>query len=252
MILLLLSLTHAAEAPVPPLERDEPDVIIDVVEPVWATRDALSRRLRDLGYLTQRVRDDRTVFHHDTPWHPSVHLLNDGRFEIRRGPVRVWHVGLTEEGRTTLGKHGTYRLDFGIPLPRSDFSDPTPRVEVRPLIGIVPDALLASKKRVRSARRNVLEAARPEFEAWSASVAAFASTWRLEVELPQRLHHDLSAAPSTERGYADLVRWGCTRTDTPEGDAARAVAADVLSGAFPVTHGGYDVDWDELCGTDDP
>lgn len=228
MWLLAVTSLLAAEAPPPP--EDDADVVIDVVAPGEEARKQLEERLEAVGYLRGRVRDDRTVYHHSIPSKPSLHLFHDGRYDLRRGPIRLVLMGQPTLRGSAPGRASLRAFGNGV-----DF-----------------DGIFLSRKRARQGQRAMLTAIQPEIAAWTDELSEAARQRYLAVELPQRMLTKLTSADDAQQGYAELVAWGCTRTDTPEGADARAVAADLLAAAFPLPHGTDPVDWAELCGFEAP
>jgi hypothetical protein len=235
--LLWTTLAGAQEDP-PPLEpQDDAPIVIEVLSTPDEALADLSTRLRAMGYLRPKRRGDQLVFLHRTPWRSAVHLYADGRFDITRGPIRF---NLLGAGRADVG---IMSACLGPALTTEDG-----RVLVPPVGCASLDGLLVSKRRHVGESARLLNDIRPEISAWSRAVSTFAWNERLEVSMPAEIRARIDAEADLEAGYQAAVDWACSRTSTPEGDAARGVAADVLGEVFPERHPGGDVDWDELCG----
>lgn len=84
-------------------------------------------------------------------------------------------------------------------------------------------------KPIERVKSDVYDATRDAVRALNDAVAARSSRNRLEVEIPAELQDiwDQTALPATER-HARLFTYWDTRTDTPEGDAARIVVETFL------------------------
>lgn len=234
----------AAEAPAPTPDDAPLDgvTVIDVTFNAAQARALLERKLHELGFLRGVEKRNKTVFHHRTPWRPSVHLLRDGRAELRRGVVRFNTFGIgfdrAEPGKLNVCTGPVFTTDD--------------QALILPAACLEPDAWFAGPRLVHHAQGEVIAKLTPYLHAWQDALATDAFRQRVDVEIPTRLRRMLGEAPTPEAGYADVVAWGCTRTDTREGDEARGVAADVLGAAFPSLHPDGDVAWDELCGWASP
>jgi hypothetical protein len=240
--LVALAVALAAETEPPPSDDAAlVDVtVIDVTVDVARARALLERKLRELGFPRGVEKRNKTVFHHRTPWRPSVHLMHDGRAEIRRGVARFNMFGIGFD-RAVPGK---LNVCTGALLEGEQDA------VIIPAACLEPDAWFAGKRVVHNAQGEVIAKLTPYLHAWQDAVAADAFRQRVDVEIPSRLRRMLDEAPTREAGYAEVVAWGCTRTDTREGEEARGVAADVLGAAFPTLHLNGDVDWRELCGAE--
>ena len=205
------------------LEEDEEMIVFGELE-AQRRRQQLDQDLRDLGYRAGKRKDGRTVYRPEVAWHPSVIIDDDGYAIIKRSPVRFepW-----VQGRSNL------RWISCIP--------PFTIMCIKLSGQLVSDAKLTPKKQV------VAEGIDPALDSWRAVVVANAMAERLGVAIPDMLEAtwqdggsgEVRLETPTERRAAILEFW-VSRACTPEGAAAREVAADFLRyevqpSAHPVT-----------------
>ena len=192
------------DAPVPGQEVEVQGAEIEVIAApeVARARDELIQRLRAEGYVRVKRRDGETVLIHALPYHPQVIIHDDGWIEVRRAPVRVH-------------------------APGRQFADEGPAAAylwciLVPTRCISPGGLIISRRKLEPMKAEVYEQSGDELRQLQQALATAAMERRIGQELPAelaRIWGDTSV-PAADRRRALLALWD-SRTDTPEGEAAR-------------------------------
>jgi len=191
-------------------------------------RGELTQSLRELGYDKGKRKDGRTIYRNQIAWRPDVVVDDDGYYTVKRSPVRLdWPDLPGVWGRPPVGV-----------LP----------CLVSPTLCIKAGGQVVSPRKLNAAKRQVHEGIADEAERWQQAVSARAMRHRLEDEIPVLLdgiwqegrgpggeHYD-----TREARRAALLDFWATRTDYPEGQLAREMAAiflemEVQGSQWPVT-----------------
>jgi len=230
------SAAPSAEAPppeapaAPPADSQPPPVSarvaseeIDVVESqeVLRKRAELYEALVEEGYIRRRRRgDDRTVFLSEDPWKPQVFVHDDGWVYFRRQPPRVHAPGRSFADQ---GTPAAYLLC--ILAPTSCVSIGGWLVSDRKLSGVQGEVLASTKDKIR---------------AMNDAVARRELGKRLNDDIPRDLERVWAQAelPADERRRLLFEYWD-TRTDTPEGDAAKGAIEAFFRGVIQQSESPY-------------
>jgi hypothetical protein len=209
---LLSLLAQAQDAPAEAGSDEEMIVFGDLEE--QRRRQDLTATLLDLGYRPGRDRNSgRTVYRPEVAWHPSVIIDDDGYAIIRRSPVRFepW-----VEGRSNL------KWISCIP----PFTVMCVRIGGR----------VVSERKLRHKKQFVAEGIDPALDVWREVLVANAMGRRLGEDIPDMLeavwqHGEVPLGDPLE-AYSDrraaILTFWASRACTPEGAAARELAADFV------------------------
>ena len=202
---------EAAPADDAPIPGDEIDVQSSL--PVAEAREALNRSLRAEGYLRAERRGDTVVYTHRLPYHPQVVVHDDGWIEMRRAPIRIRppNVDYADEAR---------------------FSDWLPCLTIIATARcIAPGGLLISERKLAPLREEVYGESGDEVRRLNDALAQAAMEDRLGRQLPAQLAAIWGDAALSEAARRErlLALWD-SRTDTPEGEAARQAIEAFLDG----------------------
>ncbi len=196
------------------------------------TFERLSRTLRGLGYKEGKVRRRGTVFRPETSWYPSVWLTPDGGVRFSRTPPKVTLpvlggevplqggcVGGLPMASAPTGRVGDQEGQSNLPARARDLATSS---GTNPLLCLDPAAAVVADRRMNPKKRRVLEAAEDDLRQWQGAVMqqSFVQTLMAKWQWMQELW--ASDQPAADRRAALLEHW-CTRTDTPEGQQARAL-----------------------------
>ncbi len=243
-LLLLLSSLALAQDPAPPAEpapvspappaapaaeeeEEAPlpgaEVTIFSVPEVARARDALVQQLRAEGYRRSERKDGYTIYHHDAPYRPQVVLHDDGWIQVRRERIRIHAPGRRFANEGSPLEYLWCATIIALPY------------------CISPGGQLISKTKLEAFKEEVFDATQVEVRQLNNAVAGHAMEQRLSRDIPAQLEgiwRD-GSLPIQTRKDRILALWD-TRTDTPEGDAAREaienfMAAVIQTSATPYT-----------------
>ena len=196
--------TSEPEAPVPGQEVEVQGAEVEIIAApeVARARDELIQRLRAEGYTRVERRDGATVLLHALPYHPQVIIHDDGWIEVKRSPIRFHSPG-------------------------RQFADEGPIAAylwciIAPHLCVSPGGLVISKRKLDPLKAEVYDSTRFELRQLNDAVAAVATERRIGHDIPEELARIWGDAsiPAPERRRRLLELWD-SRTDTPEGEAAR-------------------------------
>jgi hypothetical protein len=221
--LLLLSLARAEDAPEAPAapepapSPDDDTLVIEEGSPEELRRRAeLYQELRDNGYRKGKRKGEFTVFNAYVPWQPRVLVHDDGWILVKRAPPRIHAPGRSFADE---GKKREYL--WCLIAPTACIS-----------IGgwVVSDAKLGPRI------AEVYDRTHDEVRSLNDAVARRAMEARLNTQIPEDLEAIWGRAevPVEERRRLLFLYWD-TRTDTPEGDAAREAIVAFLDGVVQVS-----------------
>jgi hypothetical protein len=171
-------------------------------------RQAIVKELRDLGYTQVKREDGRAVFRSNVSWHPDVLLYDDGFMLMRRPPPR-----------------------FAPPDAPGIAGSPLACVLLLPCTRI--GGWLVSGRKLEPQKSEVALETHDVVEAWRSAVVDDAMRERLSVGIPSLLDAiwlggtgpEGEVLPTQEDRRKALLDFWATRSDTPEGDEARMIAA---------------------------
>ena len=214
--LFILSLARAEDAPPPPPAEDGTIVIEEGSPEELRRRAELFQELRDGGYRKGKRRGDFTVFNSYVPWEPRVLVHDDGWILVKRAPPRIHAPGRSFADE---GKKREYLWCL---------IAPTACVSVGGWV--VSDAKLGPRI------AEVYDRTHDEVRSLNDAVARRAMETRLNTQIPADLEAiwGRADAPVEERRRLLFLYWD-TRTDTPEGDAAREAIHAFLEGVVQVS-----------------
>jgi hypothetical protein len=245
---LIAGVVWAAEAVPQAAEGGEqPSEVVDVVGGSAGLRAKLDGALRSRGYRSPRRRSDRTVYIHRSTYKPRVILYDDGRLEMARAPIRFGPPGEGPWGS------GGQRLCVGIPTAPSETEVQTGPVAVTVVTNVMDlgcahlDGPLFDRRKLASATRDVLEDVGGLAAAWSRAVAEEAFDERLDLRLPGELQDLWFEAGGGEAGTEALIAYGCSRTESAEGDAVRSRVHGFLVGLDAPGIQQLDGGWRPVC-----
>jgi hypothetical protein len=208
---------------------DEVSEVVDVVGEAAMLRARLDRSLRSLGFRRPRARSDGVVYHHRRTFEPSLRLYDDGRFHWKRGPARI---GLPGQG--PWGSGGA-RMCGGVAVaPRETeiWVGPMQTTTVTNTLDmgcLHLDGQLLGARLYHGKVGRRMEQVGGLISEWTAAVADEAQQHRVAVALPAELRARWEQAGGGEAGADALIAHGCTRTETPEGDAVRRAIGELLT-----------------------
>ncbi|MDP2311758.1 MAG: hypothetical protein Q8P41_02560 [Pseudomonadota bacterium] len=163
------------------------------------------------GYVRRIRKNDRTVFLSNQPWKPRVIVHDDGWVYFKRQPPRIHAPG---KSFADQGSPAAYLLCI-----------------VSPLSCLSVGGWLVSPRKMGGVTSDVMDAAQDKLRGMNDAVA--------RRELGHRLNEDIPRDLDTIWGRADLLpadrrlllyEYWDTRTDTPEGDAAKGAVEAFLRG----------------------
>jgi hypothetical protein len=208
---LAVALARAEDgvAPADDVPSEELDVVAGSPE-VQRRRAEVYASLRAQGYRKGRRKGDYQVFNSETPWAPRVLVHDDGWVVTRRAPPRVHPPGRS-------------------------FSDEGSPAEylwciLAPPLCVSLGGVVVSERKLAHVRAEVLDATHEEVRALNDAVARRALSRRVNADIPADLEAiwGRSGLAPEQRRLLLFTYWD-TRTDTPEGAAARdAVRAFLL------------------------
>jgi hypothetical protein len=174
-------------------------------------RQAIVQELRQLGYTQVKREDGRAVFRSDVSWHPDVLLYDDGFMLLRRPPPR-----------------------FAPPDAPGLAGSPLACVLLLPCTRV--GGLFVSGRKLEPQKSEVALQTHDVIESWRTAVVDDAMRERLSVGIPTLLDAiwlggtgpDGESLPTPADRRAALLDFWATRSDTPEGDEARAIAATYI------------------------
>ncbi len=174
-------------------------------------RQAIVQELRSLGYTQVKRENGRAVFRSDVSWHPDVLLYDDGFMLMRRPPPR-----------------------FEPPKAPGIAGSPLACLLLLPCTHV--GGLLVSGRKLEPQKSEVAIETHEVVEAWRSAVVDDAMRERLSIGIPALLD-EIWLGGNGEEGQplptpADcrkaLLHFWATRSDTPEGDEARSIAASYI------------------------
>ena len=200
--------TFAAEVPPEPVVEE---VVVYADHRVVIAKDRIIQSLRAHGFTQRIERDDVTILRHGSPWRGEVHLHDDGRFDLRRQPVRVEGREMPWASRNSAGAWAGCLL--------------------WPYLCVRPAGQLYSRRRHQGGQDQTMGVLDDNVEEWQEALADRAHGEQLEA-LPERLQSlwdegialgsdgHLSTYP--ERRDALYDYWA-SRTETRWGEDVRAL-----------------------------
>jgi hypothetical protein len=194
----------ATEAPA----DDEIDVLAGSPE-VQRRRAEVYAALRAEGYRKGRRKGEYQVFNSDVPWGPRVLVHDDGWVITRRAPPRVHPPGRSFADEGSPAEYLWCLL--------------------APPLCVSIGGWTISERKLAPAKAEVLDATHDEVRALNDAVARRALSTRVGSDIPADLEAIWSRAdlPPEQRRLLLFTYWD-TRTDTPEGAAARAAVRSFL------------------------
>lgn len=219
--LLLVGLLHAEEpAPAPdggsvppPIGARVAGEEIDVKQSqeVLRRRAELYEALVREGYVRRLRRDERTVFLSEDPWKPRVIVHDDGWVYFKREPPRLHAPG---RSFTDQGSPAAYLLCI-----------------IAPTSCLSVGGWLVSPRKMGAVTANVMDSTRDKVRAMNDAVARRELGHRLNQDIPNDLEAIWSRTElAPEDRHVLLYAYWDTRTDTPEGNAAKGAIEAFLRG----------------------
>ncbi len=184
------------------------EITVTAAAPVARARDALFQTLRAQGYRAGRRQGDTVVFRSYVPYHPDVKVHDDGWIEVKRARPRIHPPGKSF-------------ADEGSPLAWLWCALPVALPFCVSLSGV-----LISPARLHALKEDVYQDTHEEVLDLSNAVTATRMDRRLNVDIPAMLEALWAEeqVPAALRRAA-LLEWWDSRTETPEGEAARDAAS---------------------------
>lgn len=216
----------APEAP-PPAEPTEPpgdslpppvgarvageEIDVQQSQEVLRKRAELYEALVKEGYVRRLRRNERTVFLSEDPWKPRVIVHDDGWVYFRREPPRLHAPGRSFADQ---GSPAAYLLCI-----------------IMPTSCISVGGLLVSPRKMGAVTAEVMDSTRDKVRAMNDAVARRELGHRLNQDIPRDLDAIWARTelPPEDRRVLLFAYWD-TRTDTPEGDAAKGAIEAFLRG----------------------
>ncbi len=201
----------AAWAAETPEEDSAYEVVVYADHLVNVARARLIQGLSAHGFTLRVERDDVTILRHEDPWRGEVRLHEDGRFEVRRQPVRV-------EGRE-------------MPWAKKNSVGAWAGCVLWPFMCVRPSGQFVSRRRNLEYRARAVGALEHNTHLWQEALADRAHAAQLEL-LPDRLvllweegrSLDGTEPLLTPEARRDaLYRYWNERTQTPWGEDVRRV-----------------------------
>jgi hypothetical protein len=192
-----------------PVGRDE--LIVRGEEEVLRYRAQVFQSLVEEGYRRRIRRGDRTIFLSEDPWKPRVIVHDDGWVYFRREPPRVHAPGRSYADQ---GSPAAYLLCI-----------------IAPTSCVSVGGWLVSPRKLNAVKAELLDTTKDEVRSMNDAVARRELGQRLYADIPRDLEQVWSREdlPASER-RALLFEYWDSRTETPEGDAAKEAVASFLRG----------------------
>lgn len=205
--------TNAAE-PEPEAEEAKPnaEIVVTAAPPVARARDELSQALRAQGYRAGVRRGEWTVFRSYTPYRPDVRVHDDGWIDVRRAKIRVHPPGKSFADEGSPISWLWCALPVALPF------------------CISVGGQVISPAKLHALKEDVYEGTREEVAALGDAVTQVRMEQRLNVDIPSQLEALWAEeqVPAAIRRAA-LLEWWDSRTETPEGEAARDAASAFMN-----------------------
>ena len=218
----------AADPPASPAPASAEPVLAPVVPPLQArvageelevqgSQEVLRKRaelyesLVREGYTRRLRKTDRTVFLSEDPWKPRVIVHDDGWIYFRREPPRIHAPG---RSFTDQGSPAAYLLCI---------LAPTSCVSI--------GGWLVSPRKLGAVKADVVDTTREKVRGMNDAVARRELGYRLNTDIPRDLDaiwQRIELSPEDRRVL--LFEYWDSRTDTPEGTAAKGAIESFLRG----------------------
>lgn len=186
---------------------------IDVIrsEEVLRKRAELYEALVHEGYVRRLRRDDRTVFLSETPWKPRVIVHDDGWVYFRREPPRLHAPG---KSFSDQGTPASYLLCI-----------------IMPTACVSVGGWVVSPRKKDAVESALVDSTRDKVRALNDAVARRELGARLNQDIPRDLEAIWTRSElAPEHRRVLLFAYWDTRTDTPEGRAAKGAVEAFLRG----------------------
>lgn len=195
----------------PAEEADAGEVIEVWGDPAVArAREALNLKLKEEGYRKGARRDDRTIYRSYTPWAPRVIVHDDGWVYVKREPPRVHSPG---KSFSDQGSPAAYLWCV-----------------LAPTACVSIGGWMVGPRKYAAMEGRVLDATHAEVNALNEAVARRQLALRVNKDIPGDLEKIWALSlPATERRALIFEFWD-TRTETPEGEAARDAVESFIRG----------------------
>lgn len=180
------------------------EIIVYGENEVHRRRQLLDKQLTNRGYRPGKVRGDKTIYHPDIVWKPTVVVHESGWVELRKTPPRF---------EPFVGNPDN-KWNYLYCLPSAG------------LMCVRAGGWLISKRRAQHSKTDVIDDNIAAINYWQESVIGIAHQNRIEVALPNELDA-IWSNPSEEAKLQIMTLWS-TRTCTPEGKQAAQVILDFL------------------------